>query len=372
LDRPGRLSVGGRPPACPQFQLLTGHPSQQEIILTTANIEATERIPVMVRVQPADDHVLPEASEEFVATPHIQDLTERALTYLDVGYAIHLAGPAGTGKTTLAFHVAAQRGRPVTLIHGDDEFSSSDLIGKDAGYRKSKLVDNYIHSVLKTEENMNTVWVDNRLTMACQNGYTLVYDEFNRSRPEANNALLSVLEEKILNLPSLRRSGEGYIEVHPDFRAIFTSNPEEYAGVHKTQDALIDRLITIEVGHFDRETEVQVAMAKAGVSRADAEVVVDIVRELRNVGVNNHRPTIRASIAISKILAHRHAHARPDDPVFQWVYRDVLHTDTAKVTREGQSLMPQRIEEAVAKVCGSAAKRSKSLPPVVAGNFRKD
>ena len=28
---------------------------------------------------------------------------------------------------------------------------------------------------------------------------------------------------------------------------IFTSNPEEYAGVHKTQDALLDRMITIAV-----------------------------------------------------------------------------------------------------------------------------
>ena len=308
-----------------------------------------------LRVQPEGDHVLPEASEEFVATPHIQDLTGRALAYLDVGYAVHFAGPAGTGKTTLAFHVAALRNRPVTLIHGDDEFGSSDLIGKDTGYRKSKVVDNFIHSVVKTEENMNTVWVDNRLTMACQNGYTLIYDEFNRSRPEANNALLSVLEERILNLPSLRRSGEGYIEVHPEFRAIFTSNPEEYAGVHKTQDALMDRLITIGVGNFDRETEVRVAMSKSGVSRPDAEIIVDVVRELRGVGVNNHRPTIRASIAMAKILAHRGAHARLADPVFQWVYRDVLHSDTAKVTCQGQSLMPKKVEEVVAKVCGRAA-----------------
>jgi gas vesicle protein GvpN len=125
-------------------------------------------------MQPEEDHVAPEPSDGFVETPHIQELTERALAYLEVGYAVHFAGAAGTGKTTLAFHVAAQLGRPVILINGDDEFGSSDLIGKDAGYRKSKLIDNYIHSVLKTEENMNTLWVDNRLTTACQNGNTLI------------------------------------------------------------------------------------------------------------------------------------------------------------------------------------------------------
>jgi nitric oxide reductase NorQ protein len=323
-------------------------------------MDAAERMPELVRIQPEGDHVTPEPSDEFVATPHIQDLTERAIAYLEVGYAVHFAGPAGTGKTTLAFHVAARRGRPVTLIHGDDEFSSSDLIGRDTGYRKSKLIDNYIHSVIKTEENMSTVWMDNRLTMACQQGHTLVYDEFNRSRPEANNALLSVLEERILNLPSLRRSGEGYIDVHPDFRAVFTSNPEEYAGVHKTQDALMDRLITIPIGNLDRETEIRVAIGKSGVSREDAEVIVDVVRELRGVGVSNHRPTIRATIAMAKILAHRHAHARFGDPVFQWVYRDVLHTDTAKVTRDGLSLMPEKVEEAVAKVLSGGGKRPKA------------
>jgi len=315
---------------------------------------------MVVRVQPEGDNVLPEASDEFVATPQIHALAERALAYLEVGYSVHFAGSAGTGKTTLAFHVAARLGRPVTLIHGDDEFGTSDLTGKDAGYRKSKLVDNYIHSVLKTEESMNTLWVDNRLTTACANGNTLIYDEFNRSRPEANNALLSVLEEKILNLPGLRPSGDGYLDVHPNFRAIFTSNPEEYAGVHKTQDALMDRLITLNLGHFDRETEIQIGMSKSGLGRADVEIVVDIVRELRNTGINNHRPTIRATIAIAKILNFRQAHAQLDDPVFQWVCNDVLTTDTAKVTRDGQSLMPHKIDEAMAKICGNPARSRRS------------
>ncbi|RJX35695.1 MAG: gas vesicle protein GvpN [Desulfarculus sp.] len=305
-----------------------------------------------VRADIPGDSVQPEASDEFVTSSYVNDLTQRALAYLKVGYPVHFAGPAGTGKTTLAFHVAAQLGRPVVLVHGDDEFAGSDLVGRDSGYRKSRLVDNYIHSVLRTEESMHTIWEDNRLTTACSEGYTLVYDEFTRSRPEANNALLSVLEEKILNLPKLRRAGEGYLQVHPEFRAIFTSNPEEYAGVHKTQDALLDRLITITLGHFDRETEVAVAIRKSGIPRQDAEVIVDLVRELRGVGVRNHRPTIRATIAIARILAHLEVGATLDDPRFAWVCRDVLNTDTAKVTREGLSLMNEKINEAFQNICG--------------------
>jgi len=308
---------------------------------------------IETEVIPANDaSIVPEPSERFVCTPHVEEMTNRAMAYLDVGYSVHFAGAAGTGKTTLAFHAAAKLRRPVILVHGDDEFGSSDLIGRDAGYRKSKLVDNFIHSVVKTEEEMRSMWVDNRLTTACRDGYTLIYDEFTRSRPEANNVLLSILEEKILNLPSLRRTGEGYLEVHPSFRAIFTSNPEEYAGVHKTQDALMDRIITINVDHYDRETEIEITMAKSGVTRTDAGTIVDIIRELRLVGVNNNRPTIRAAIAIARVLARIGGHAQVNDKTFQWVCRDILNTDTAKVTRSGQSLMPEMVDGVITKVCG--------------------
>jgi gas vesicle protein GvpN len=305
----------------------------------------------VVRIQPDEDTIFPEASDEFIQTPGVQELTQRALAYLEVGYPVHFCGPAGTGKTTLAFHVAAMRGRPVTLIHGDAEFGSSDLVGRDAGYRKFKLIDNYIRSVMKTEEEMKSIWVDNRLTTACQDGDTLIYDEFTRSRPEANNALLSVLSEKLLNLPKLRRSGEGYMEVHPEFRAIFTSNPEEYAGIHKTQDALMDRLITVSLGHFDEETEVQITTAKSGIPRREAETVVAVVRQLREVGVSNHRPTIRAAISIAKMLTYFGAEARLADRFFVRTCLDVLNLDTAKVTRAGQSLMPGKVMEVLERVC---------------------
>jgi MoxR-like ATPase len=105
------------------------------------------------------------------------------------------------------------------------------------------------------------------------------------------------------------------VHVHENFRAILTSNPEEYAGVHKTQDALVDRLITVDLGHFDRETEIEITKAKSGLPTGDAERIVDIVRELRSVGVNNHRPTIRACIAIAKILAQNPLLILADEPI---------------------------------------------------------
>jgi hypothetical protein len=131
----------------------------------------------------------------------------------------------------------------------------------------------------------------------------------------------------------------------------------------------MDRLITLDLGNFDRETEIRIGMAKSGLPRGDAEVIVDIVRELRGTGVNNHRPTIRATIVIARILANRRARARLDDPVFQWVCHDVLKTETAKVTRDGQSLMPDKIDESMARVCGASLKsRRNNGRPASAGN----
>jgi nitric oxide reductase NorQ protein len=276
------------------------------------------------KVVHAPDRVWPEASESFVMTPHIEELVERAIAYLDAGYPINLSGPAGTGKTTLALHIASKLGQPVTLIHGDDEFGSSDLVGKDTGYRRNRLMDNYVHSVVKEEETMRTLWIDNRLTTACRYGHTLVYDEFTRSRPEANNALLSVLGEGLLSLPKLRYAGEGYLKVDPAFRAIFTSNPEEYAGIHTSQDALMDRLILMHVDYYDRDTEVAITASRGNVSMADAAHVVDTVRRCRAHEMRRHRPSIRASIMIARVVGRSGGLFDPLDRIFQRTCRDVL------------------------------------------------
>jgi len=280
------------------------------------------------KATPSVDFV-PSASSDFVLTPYVADITDRALAYLEIGYAVHLSGPAGTGKTTLALHIAARLGRSCTLLHGDDEFRASDLIGRDAGYRRTSVRDNYVSSIVKTEETLSVVWASNRLTTACQNGHTLIYDEFTRSPATANNPFLSVLEEGILNIPS---SGDdkGYIKVHPNFRAIFTSNPEEYVGVHKTQDALLDRMITMELDHPDRETETSIVLAKSKRSAPEAGVIVDIIRTIRQRCGSRNGPTVRAAIAIAQIMDHRGCTMASDDATFRVTCQDVLYFNASR------------------------------------------
>ncbi len=279
--------------------------------------------------------ILPEASDGFVHTERVDGTITRAMAYIASGYPVHLAGPAGTGKTTLAFHIAALRGRPVSLIHGNDSFGGGDLVGRDTGYRRSSTVDNYIHSVLKTEESLDVNWTDNRLTTACKNGHTLIYDEFNRTRAEANNTLLSILEEGILATP---RAGAGYIRVHPEFRLILTSNPVEYAGVHRTQDALLDRLITIRCGHYDAKTEAEIVAAATDCDPSAATRIVSLVRTLRGEQENAPRPTIRAAIALARVTREAGVEVDARDEVFAAIAWDILGEDAETVLSDGEPL----------------------------------
>ena len=264
----------------------------------------------------------------FVHTQSVEEITKRALAYLKAGFSVHFRGPAGTGKTTLALHVAALRGRPTVMITGDEDMVTSTLVGNQQGYHYRKVVDSYIHTVTKTEETADKRWADHRLTTACREGQTLVYDEFTRSRPEANNVLLSVLEEGLLVLPA-QNQDEPYIKVHPDFRAIFTSNPQEYAGVHDAQDALGDRIVTIDVGYADRELEIAIAAARSGLVPAKVAPIVDIVREFRETGEYDQTPTLRASIMICRLMAQEKLKPTIDDHQFVDVCMDILGSKSA-------------------------------------------
>ena len=278
----------------------------------------------------------PRPLPNFVETPFIQSVVDRAQTYVAAGFPIHFRGASGTGKTTLAMHVASRLGRPVVMIHGDEEFSTSDLVGGEHGYRTRKVIDNFIHSVLKTEEETSRRWIDNRLTVACRYGFTLIYDEFTRSRPEANNTLLSVLQEKMLDLPAAR-DGDSYLRVHPDFTAIFTSNPEEYAGVYRSQDSLRDRMITLDLDHFDEETEIAITEAKSGIERADSAKIVRIVRGLRESGVCEFAPTIRGCIMVARAMRVRNGSTAAGDWLFRQLCLDILASESSRVGSRTQT-----------------------------------
>ncbi len=226
------------------------------------------------------DETLAFDNETFVETPAVEALTARIDRWLSVDRPVHLVGPTGCGKTALAMAVARKRDRPVAFINGDAELTTADLIGEFAESERHTVRDKYIHNVQKSTDIVRDRWVDNPLTTAVREGATLVYNEFSRTKPVANNVLLSVFEEGILELPG-QRGESRHVDVHPEFRVILTSNSAEYAGVHTPQDALLDRLVGIHMDFYDAETER--AIVEASVDAVDSELAEWVVDELRTL-----------------------------------------------------------------------------------------
>jgi gas vesicle protein GvpN len=260
---------------------------------------------------------------EGMAVEGLATFERRALGYLQSGYPVHLRGPAGSGKTTLALRIAERLKRPIVLLVGDASFDTRRLVGGDETKRTRRVVDRYISSVMKVESQTDAVWLDRALTVACTEGGTLVYDEFNRAPASANNVLLTVLEERLLVLPKTGRS-ESYVSVHPEFRALFTSNPVDHVGTNLAQDALTDRMITLDLDGFDRDTEIAIVTGRSGLREGEAARIVDVVRDFRASREYAQRPSVRASLMIARIAANQHMRVASDEPRFVQLCLDLL------------------------------------------------
>jgi gas vesicle protein GvpN len=278
-----------------------------------------------------------EGNEGFIHTAFFDDIITRTLRYLHAGFPVHFIGPSGVGKTSLALYIASQLNKPVTIIRGHHELSGKDLLGQYNGYTKKEIVDNYIHSVYKAEKEIKPIWIQGQLIQAVKNGHTVIYDEFSRSLPETNNIFLALLEEKVL--PIYGKGKEASIKCHPEFSIIFTSNPDEYAGTFHTQDALLDRLITIGLDYCDKETEIEILQKKTMVSNQEAKEIVSLVSRLRASG-KGFIPSLRASLMISAIAKEANIPIIAQNKHYQSLCLDVL-------TRPVKQLFPDLNSEAV-------------------------
>lgn len=280
------------------------------------------------------------ASEVVSLTPRpdifkddaIKSVESRAHAYLSAGVPVHFRGPAGAGKTTLAMELAASLGRPAVLLNGDGWFTAENLVGSQSGEKTKKVHDRYIHSVTKTESETTALWEDRALTIAMENGFTLIYDEFTRSPPEANNPLLSALEEGVLVLATHARKNR-VIRAHPDFRAIFTSNPNDYVAVKTPQDALLDRMITFDLAWHAQETEIGIVAQRSGLEPARAAPIIALMRGLRASAEVKNPPSMRTAIMIARIVKAQGLATWASDDRFVQLCFDVLEARAPATTQ---------------------------------------
>lgn len=275
----------------------------------------------------------------FVETEETAALVDRIQRWWAAGQPVHLIGPTGCGKTTLAVQAAVERGRPVVWLDGNEAVNTASLVGEHAGKEQYVERDQYVRDVVKQTSIVRDRWVDNPLSVAAREGATLVYNEFSRSKPVANNVLLSVLQEGVLE----RSGGRGAnrtLDVHPEFRTVLTSNSVEYAGVHRPQDALLDRMVGIHVDYYGREAEIEVVDAQVEeLGRESVEKIVTVVRALReelDVTVGT-----RAAVMAARGLAV----FPPDDDVIVEICTDVLASKVS--SRDAVEELRERIESIV-------------------------
>ncbi|MBL7148083.1 MAG: gas vesicle protein GvpN [Nanoarchaeota archaeon] len=240
-------------------------------------------------------------SKNFIETQQVKEYEDLIELWLRTGYPVHIIGPTGCGKTTLAMKIAEKLKKPAVWINGDEEITTTSLVGGYSKIEMSRLRDRFIHNVQKDKDIVEPQWVSNPLALAVKHGYTLIYNEFSRAKPEANNILLSVLEEGVLELPT--KFGEDrYVKVHPNFNVILTSNNIEYAGVHKPQDALLDRLVSIHMDYYNEDTETKIVQAHSKISTDKAAQVVKLIRSLRTQLQGAEKPGTRPAIMIAQGL----------------------------------------------------------------------
>ena len=244
--------------------------------------------------------------QQFVKTAALEQVMQRALRYLRTGYSIHLEGPTGIGKTTLAVELASCRQRPVRLMAGHHNLTIS---------------------------GQHNSW----LGLACCEGWTLIYDEFNRSRPEINTVLLTALEERILVLAG--EHGEDHIRIHPEFRVIFTSNPEEYCGTYSTQSALLDRLVTLQIPEPNVLAQQQLLMELIDISSEAAALIIGLVQQFFRQVSPDGISSLRPKLMIARVCHHEGITVSADDAEFRQVCRDILLSRSSQSATDANEVL---------------------------------
>ncbi len=117
--------------------------------------------------------------------------------------------------------------------------------------------------------------------------------------------------------------------------------------MHKSQDALRDRMVTIDVDFFDYDTEVAITRAKSRIPLAGARTIVNIVRDLRESGKCEFPPTVRGCIIIAKTLKVQGFTPAGANGNFLQICQDILASETSRV---GTLSNQKAIKEAVKKL----------------------
>lgn len=153
-------------------------------------------------------------------------------TMADPDFSTMLIGKHGVGKDALILHICANTNRPVIRLVANDDPDFVDL-----------LVGTYA-----PDGDGAFTFKKGLLTIAIENGYTFVLDEFNNLSGKIQTMLNKILEDSDQNQLVIPETNQ-VIEPHEEFIFVATQNPNEvgYGGREDLDAATSSRFIPVEV-----------------------------------------------------------------------------------------------------------------------------
>jgi nitric oxide reductase NorQ protein/cobaltochelatase CobS len=196
----------------------------------------------------------------------------------DSDFSTLLIGKHGVGKDKLILHICAKTNRPVIRLVANDDPDFIDLL---VGTYQPNGDGDFVHK-------------KGLLTIAIENGYTFVIDEFNALTGKVQTMLNMILESSDQNQLTIPETNE-VIEPHEQFRFVATQNPNEvgYGGREDLDQATSSRFIPIEVPPLETSGEKKVVAGQTSWDENDRELdillsedggVITGIRSLKEMG----------------------------------------------------------------------------------------
>lgn len=197
-------------------------------------------------------------------------LIERAIVTLAGNRGLMLVGEPGTAKTMLSELLSA-------AISG----TSTNTIQGTAGTTEDMIKYSWNYAMLLDQGPSEQALVPSPLYNGMKHGILTRFEEITRCPSEAQDSLISIISDKVMNIPEL---SEGVLFAKPGFNIIATANIRD-KGVNEMSSALKRRFNfeTIKpIGNVKMEAQIIQAQASSLLmySGVEAEVDIDVVELL--------------------------------------------------------------------------------------------
>ena len=236
-------------------------------------------------VEPSE--IARQIQEKYKIIGRTEELHKIILAH-SVGKNILIEGEVGVGKTTLARAVSSFLDSEFYRIDCSEEVLQHSLVGffdPPLVIAKGYIEESYVYGPLPS---------------AMQKGGCLFINEINRMPESTQNALLTALDERILDIPKLKK-----IIANNGFFVIATQNPTAHIGVTVMGEALKDRFVWIKLDYQSSEEEMQIIVQEVGLNDDGviiAQISQQIIRATRNTTSLRRGSSIRGAIDLAALM----------------------------------------------------------------------